>query len=208
MRTPSATTDLGQGLVEFALVIPLFLVLLIGVFEFAFALNADLSINYASRDAALLAAEAGRGPGADCTILRKIEGDPTTGQSADVSAPADRRRILTVEVYWSDQNGVPIPVGSPSRNIWTRAGSTACAYPGNLAYTVPYTLTTNAYPELSRCNVLGGCAATGGHAGMDTIGVRITYDYRWQTPLQTLLGAAGPGLTLVQSNATRMEPVL
>ncbi len=49
--------DKGQSLVEFAFVIPIFLVLLIGVIEFAFLMNANLSISYATRDAALVAAE-------------------------------------------------------------------------------------------------------------------------------------------------------
>ena len=51
--------DTGQSLVEFALVIPIFLVLLMAVIEFAFLMNGQLSINYATRDAALIAAEAG-----------------------------------------------------------------------------------------------------------------------------------------------------
>ena len=84
----------------------------------------------------------------------------------------------------------------------------ACAYGGNLAYTVPYTLTSTTYPEAIRCNISGGCTPVGGNAVIDTIGVKITYAYTWHTPLGNLLSWTGAGLTLVQSNASRMEPVL
>lgn len=198
----------GQVVVQFAMVIPLFILILVATIEFVFVLNAQLSITYATRNGALLAAEAGTGPGADCAVLRSIEGDAVTGEVASVSPPAQTSAILSVEIYLSDQNGTPIPAGNPKRNIWTRTGSTACGYPANLAYTVPYTLTTAGYPEASRCNNHNGCALQGGNPVIDTVGVRITYAYTWHTPLSALLAWTGGGWTLVQSNATRMEPVL
>ena len=44
----------GQSLVEFALVFPIFFILLLGIIEFAFVFNAMLAVNFASRE---------RGPG-------------------------------------------------------------------------------------------------------------------------------------------------
>ena len=67
----------GQSLVEFALVFPIFFTLFLGIVEFAFAFNALLSVNFASRNAALAAAEAGNAAGADCVILSGIESDMT-----------------------------------------------------------------------------------------------------------------------------------
>ena len=49
----------GQSAVEFALVLPLFLLILIGLIEFAFAFSTLNSINYTARDVALTAAEGG-----------------------------------------------------------------------------------------------------------------------------------------------------
>ena len=54
----------GQTLVEFALVFPMFFILFLGVIEFAFSFNAILAVNFASRNAALAAAEAGATGGA------------------------------------------------------------------------------------------------------------------------------------------------
>ena len=90
----------GQSLVEFSLVIPLFLILLMAVIEFAFLMNGQLSINYATRDAALVAAEAGNAVGADCVILQKVE--------QDVTAPANPANISQVQVFWTNANGQPL----------------------------------------------------------------------------------------------------
>jgi hypothetical protein len=47
----------GQTLVEFALVFPLFITLMLFIIEFAFVFSALLGVNYASRNGALIAAE-------------------------------------------------------------------------------------------------------------------------------------------------------
>lgn len=199
--------ETGQSLVEFALVIPLFLVLVIGVIEFAFLLSANLSVSYATRDAALVAAEAGDTSGADCLILQKIEND--------VTAPSSDAAIQGVQIYWSDQNG---NVKSGAINAYARTGNTTCSINGtNL--TVPYSkVGALLYPDTDRCNVILGTGCANGHTGLDTIGVKLTYQYSWHTPLRCLVGLVGSGnggcwsntagWTLVSSNAMRMEPVL
>ncbi len=73
------------------------MVILFGVIEFAFVLNASLSVEFATRDAALAAAEAGTTPGADCSILKVVE--------ASIGAPADKARIQEVQIYRSDASG-------------------------------------------------------------------------------------------------------
>jgi Flp pilus assembly protein TadG len=183
----------GQSLAEFALVFPFFAVILFGVIEFAFVFNAVLSIDFATRDAALAAAEAGDKPGADCSVLRAVE--------RSVGAPADPGSITTVRIFMATPTGAAKgPV-----NTFTRGGTFACA---DGTGTMPYTRTTNSYPEdSSRCNVLAGCPSTGSPT-VDTIGVEMTYVYKWKTPLASLLPMSGPGYTIVKANAMRMEPVL
>jgi Flp pilus assembly protein TadG len=65
----------GQTLVEFAVVFPLFWLVLVGLIEFSFAFQSVLSVSFASRNAAVIAAEAGASPTGDCSILRSVEGD-------------------------------------------------------------------------------------------------------------------------------------
>ena len=71
--------------------------LFLGIIEFAFAFNAILAVNFASRNAALYAAEAGTNAGGDCVILNSIEDD--------ISAPGEHRqhhedRGLPRQVEW------------------------------------------------------------------------------------------------------------
>ncbi len=185
----------GQSLVEFAMVFPLFFTLFLGIIEFAFAFNAILGVNYASRNAALAAAEAGTSLGSDCVILNRIEGD--------IGAPANKTNITSIEIYRAKSNGddyVP-----SEKTTFTRTGSLTCTMPDGTSTTVPYTRSSNGYPEINRCNVLAGCGGT--HTTIDHIGVRIAYTHNFVTPLQTFVGG-GNGFSFSRSNVMRMEPIL
>jgi len=198
-------TSRGQSLVEFALVFPVFMLMIIGFVEFAFVFNALLSIGHATRDAALIAAEAGNAAEADCLILQQVEND--------VGAPADKARIQQVVIYRADQNGA---VYLGQQNVYMRTGlytpgnSTSCTLADGSTLTVPYTTTAPTYPAASRCNILAGSTngCLPGHPSVDTIGVKITYRHTWLSPIANFVSLGGSGVTLVQSNAMRMEPVL
>jgi TadE-like protein len=192
------TSTKGQSLVEFALVIPIFFTLLIGVIEFSLALNAVLAVNFASRDATLTASEAGNSVGSDCAILRMVQDR--------IGAPADDDLIIDVKIFRSNTVGTPVPVGSPAQNTYARGGSMSCPLPGDTGSTIAFHLVGSAgYPETSRCNTLAGC---GSGRTLDHIGVEIRYAYSWHTPLGNFVGLAGSGYTIDKANAMRMEPVL
>jgi Flp pilus assembly protein TadG len=196
MRRGRFGSTRGQGLVEFALVFPIFVTMLMGFIEFAFVFNALLSIGHATRDAALIAAEAGNNTGADCAILAQVE--------KDVSAPANPARITQVLIYRSNQNGAVV---GGQQNAYTRTGSTTCTLSDGTTLTVPYSMSgSGTYPSSGRCNVQVGCPDST-HA-LETIGVKVVYQHSWVTPLANLVFLGGAGATLTQSNAMRMEPVL
>lgn len=185
----------GQSLVEFALVIPLFLLLFVALIEFAMVLNAVLAINFASREASLIGAEAGNAGEADCVILAAVE--------TAVGPPAAPSQITGVRIYQANRAGTVMP---GRVNAYVRTGETTCTYPDGAVVRVPYSRVGGAgYPETSRCNVLAGC---GSSTTVDQIGVEVTYQYSWRTPMYTLLGWSSAGYTLIKSNAMRMEPVL
>ena len=50
--SPRRHRDRGQSLVEFAMAVPVFLVILLGMVEMGFAFDHALTINYASREGA------------------------------------------------------------------------------------------------------------------------------------------------------------
>jgi hypothetical protein len=197
----------GQALVEFALIFPLFFLLLRGLIEFAFIFNASLGVNFASRNASLIAAEAGSSNLADCVILQKIEGD--------LRAPIDRTLIQRVTIFKADRAGKPV---SPAvQVVYLRSGSMNCFFTtGTVA--LPYTLQGGGnYTGTTRCDELAGCAVSppttpATYRPLDTIGVTVVYRYRYHTPLRHLLpflpGAAAGYFDVTWSNVMRMEPIL
>ena len=190
MRSPRMRgRDEGQAFVEFALLLPLIVLIVIGLMEFGMFLNSRNAVEFASRDGSMLAAEGGNAIGTDCVVLDKIE--------RDIVSPARNIRIQTVTIYWSDRNGDQV---SNNANIYTRTGSTTCNYGGGQSLTVPYTLTTGNYLEGARCDVLAGCG--GSHPGLDTVGVKVTYQHRWITTLVQQTGT----ITFTVASATRVEP--
>ena len=191
-RGPLTSSEHGQALVEFAIVLPLFLSLLFGLVEFAFVLNASSTVNYVSRVAALLAAEGGRTEGTDCMVLRRID--------LEFTSPTTATRVSRVEIYWSDSNGDQI---ASNVNVYDRTGVLTCRYGDGSTITVPYTRALNNYPESERCDVLDGCG--GLHTTVDDIGVRITYAHQWVTSLGQHIA---PPIVFQRSTGVRMEPTL
>lgn len=194
----------GQTLVEFALVIPLFLVIFISIIEFGFMLNATLAVNFATRDAALIAAEAGDASLADCTILQYVEND--------ISAPLSDSQIQTVTIYQANRAGQPV---AGVQNVYQRSGSMDCVFSDTETVTLPYTATSTTYPSGNRCNELAGCAVDGSpgvYVPLDSVGVKVTYRYPYHTPIGNLLpflpGASTGYLDFTWANVMRMEPIL
>ena len=197
LRKPNSK---GQALVEFAFVFPLFMILLVAVIEYGFLMNANLASSYATRDASLVAAEAGNATGSDCAILKKIEDD--------INGPSDPKNITNVQIYWADPVTGAAKAGYINTYVRSTSQTKSCLV-GGVSFTLPYIdLASPPYPEASRCNVIIGCPGPPVHPGLDTIGVQITYNYIWHTPLKSLLGFTGAGWTVVKSNAMEMEPVL
>lgn len=184
-------------MVEFALVFPIFMLLIIGLVEFALTFSVMLNVNYASRDAALLAAEVGAVPYADCIILQTLDNalDGATHLS----------EIQEVRIFWADPNGAEKP---GKANVYAYGGvGTSCGLPDGTTLKVPYTATALNYPTNVRCTVLAGCGAL--HpAGPDTIGVLIAFHHNWLTPLPNLVTLPVNGITFNRSNTMQMEPVL
>ena len=193
----------GQAMVEFALIFPILMVLVMAVIEFSLAFNAVLDINHASESAVLVASETGNTPGADCLILQSVD--------ANVSVPNATSSILQVQIQRTGPAGGSVYAA----DIYSRTGSTTCTLADSTTVTVPYTATSTGYPEAQRCNIMEGCPSfTPVRSTVDTIGVQVKYTYTWRTPLGSLLtmiggpGPGGGGYTFSKRNVSRLEPVL
>lgn len=197
----------GQGLVEFALVIPIVVVLVMGLLEVALAMNASLAVNRASQYGAHLAATAGNLLGADCLILESIDDDMgVPNNPAAISEVVIERTALAGDTSYAQQT-------------WDRSGATDCVKPDGTTVSVPYTLTVNGYPESQRCSQLDGCPTmVPARSTVDNIGVTVRYRHAWVTPLNGALdllvegGSSGGGTpggwSFEQRNIFRIEPNL
>jgi hypothetical protein len=169
----------GQSVVEFALVFPLFMFLLMATVEFGFLYNNILTIQFASRQGVSAAAQVGGEDGADCAILKAVEGA--------LSTPIDKARVTAVEIFQSNAAGDPVP---GRINRYVRTGPLDC--PG--IATQPYALVgTEGYPQAARKDTLA--------EGLEVVGVRIEYEYRAITPF-----AAGRTWEVSDGATLRMEP--
>jgi Flp pilus assembly protein TadG len=195
----------GQTLVEFAMVIPMVVVMLMALLELALGLNASMAVNRASQHGAHIAASGGNVLGTDCLILERVEKDMGAPNTAsNISQVVVERTALVGNLSYAQQT-------------WGRHGETDCVRPDGTTVKVPYTLDINGYPEAQRCTVLGGCPSlTPARSSVDNIGVIVRYTHDWKTPLNGALdllspgsgGGGGGGWTFEQRNIFRIEPTL
>jgi hypothetical protein len=169
----------GQTLVEFALVIPLFLTLLFAVLEFGFLYNSQLTIQFAARQGVSAAAQAGAVDGADCSVLAAVE--------SALASPVRRGDVTSVEIFLSNTSGDPV---GTQINTYTRTGTLVCPGPGDQPYTL---VGAEGYPQQDRKETLVD--------GLDIVGVRIDFDYNGITPI-----GAGQTWALSDGATLRMEP--
>src|SRR6059036_1198865 len=97
---PAIRDCAGQSIVEFALLLPVFFLVLIGLIELSFVWNSRNTVLFAARDGSMLAAEGGNNYGTDCFVLDRVE--------KDVTSPASAVRVQQVQIYWSDRNGAQV----------------------------------------------------------------------------------------------------
>lgn len=107
-----ASGDTGASLVEFALVLPILLILTFGIIEFGIALNRVQAVEAAAREGARLASISGSTQAdVDARVMQALQGVPL--QSPVVVAPVtpcqDRQGQL-VEVVVTTQHQIDIPL--------------------------------------------------------------------------------------------------
>lgn len=101
----------GQSLVEFALIIPLILLILMGILEFGVMLNTYLAINHSSKEGARLGALGGT----DTEILAGIISSSPTLDPAKITVHIDpiqstriRGSAITVKVVYNYNVMLPV----------------------------------------------------------------------------------------------------
>ncbi len=106
----------GQAIVEFVLILPVFLLILMGMLEFGVAFDHRNAMAYAVREGARVGASLGNGgsnpSGVDPTILAAVQ--------RGLTDPILIENITSIEIFKADTNGAPV---SGKINLYDRYGT-------------------------------------------------------------------------------------
>lgn len=168
----------GATLIEASLIMPIMLLVMIGTLELGLAFKDYLTVSYASREGARVAALAGDRPEADCEIVHAV---------IDILGPNSLSNFQGLQIFKADPStGNQI---AASTNTWTLTGSDPydCAN--------DWTIVEN-WPSTSRA-VLFGPSST-----LDIIGVRVINTHDYITGLPPFAGS----IDIDEATISRMEP--
>jgi Flp pilus assembly protein TadG len=173
-------------MVEFTMVFMIFMTIVVALMEFSFLLTTKIGVTNTAQNAVQLASQLGNTASSDFQILQLVE--------KGISAPMDKAKIVSVEIFKTDAYGTK----NLGEDRYTRDGG-LYHNPSDLTKTVPYTQGTYTYAPATRQNVVA--------TGVDYIGVIVTYQYAWITPIPNLVSLGSTGIKFVQSSVSRMEPI-
>jgi Flp pilus assembly protein TadG len=171
----------GQSVVEFAILIPLFLMLLLGMLEFGFVFSHHLGLEYATREGARMAAALGSGT--NQVACDHVDENVIAALQRVVTSPGSQLKlanISAVRIYEADVNGVQV---GALVNVWTPGTG-----PVVDGYALKFSQTSVGWSACTRKN-----SWTVPNNPPDSVGVSLTYRYDMITPLGNLVQAFGGG---------------
>ncbi len=203
----------GQALYEFAILLPVFLLLLLGTFEFGFMFLQNLTLEYSTREGARAGAAMADGSQTDQSC---VSGGGTVGAAnvdpliidavqrvlTSSGSQVDLSKVTSIVIYKANSSGQD----SGPDYIWTWVGSGAGASVG--CQTPPLKL---AFSQTSGTGWPAGTRNNGANGVVpNSIGVSITYKYQFRTPLGGILsffgGTSWSSLTMTDSTVMALEP--
>lgn len=204
-RPPAATHDSrqrGQGLVEFALVLPIFVALVVSIGELGLIFGKISSLGYASREGARVGSALALGDQSLCSVsdqdLSGVDAVLVAAVQRILRSPdsgIDLGKVQEIRIFKATSSGTET---GGLVNIWRYAGPGAGPEvdPGPGRANIDFAPVQVVWPACSRVN-------TG--VSPDSIGVTVRYTYDFVTPMPQVLDAlSGGALTLTLSETTVM----
>ena len=197
----------GQAMVEYAIIVPAFVLLLMGMLEFGFVFNHNLNLEYATREGARTGAALANGGTSNCPVAGNTDGASITNPDIDAyiiaavqrvltspGSPIDITQVSTIKIWKNDPANPGVPI-SGEVNTWTNTGAGSGPTVDGVALT--FTQTTRNWHVCERNN---------SNVPPDSIGVSLNYTYKMITPLAAVLKFFGPGgvATLPMADQTVM----
>lgn len=167
----------GQSLVEFAVILPVFALILLGMLEMGLAFSHHLTIEYATREGSRTGSALANGGATNCVggvDAAQIDQQIVAAVQRVLKSPGSPislAAVTEIRLYRSDASGNQV---GGQANVWNPTpGAGPDIDPGVGVDRLDFSQRTVGWPVCSR---LSGPA-------YDSIGVRIRYSYRFQTPL-------------------------
>lgn len=184
--------QLGQGLVEFVIILPVFLLFLLAMLEMGLAFNHHMTLEYATREGSRTGAALGNGGSTNC-----VGGVDAANIDAQIVAavqrvlkspgsPINLGAVAEIRLYRADGSGNQ---SGSAANVWRYTPGTGPDIdPGTGVDRLDFSQGSSGWHVCSR--------STGPNP--DSIGVSIRYGYPFQTPLGAVASLfQGPPATLL-----------
>jgi Flp pilus assembly protein TadG len=200
-RSPGGRSQRGQGLTEFALIVPVFTLLLLGMLEFGLAFNHYMTLEYGTREGARVASALANGGSGNCiagTDLYAIDEQTIAAVQRllkSPGSPVNLADISEIRTYRATSTGEQ--QGSQA-NVWRYTPGAGPLVDGAR---IDFTRTSHGWPVCSRNNAT---------PNPDSVGVRINYSYRLSTPLGAIMrmlgGDQGATIPIVDRTVMALNP--
>lgn len=177
----SGRSDRGQSLVEFALIVPVFVLILFGMLEFGFVFSHNLTLQYATREGARTGALLANGGGLT-TACGTVDPDPFVVAAVQrvldsPGSPISIGQVSQIRIYSATASGGEAgPV-----DVWDNKG--AGSGPTVDGQALNFKLTSQGWAP---------CARDNASVPPQSVGVSLTYTYTMVTPLSAIYGFFGP----------------
>jgi Flp pilus assembly protein TadG len=198
----------GQGLVEFAMLVPVFLLILLGMLEFGFAFSHNMTLNSATREGARAGAAMADGSQKDttcgATTLTASNVDPLIMAAVQrvLKSPGsmiDMAQITNVQIYKVSADGLT----TGPTNVWTYR-------PGNAGNPAVPCLSPTQRLDFYESSHAWDVATRDNGVTPDSVGVSITYTYQFRSALGGILrfigGNGAASLQMTDRTVMALEP--
>lgn len=171
----------GQSVIEFAMVLPVFMMLLLGMLEFGFVFSHHLGLEYATREGARMASALGSGT--NQIACADVDKNVIGALQRVVTSPGSEIRladITEVRIFSADADGSQI---GGLANVW-RPGTGPVVDGAALSF-------QEASAAWDACGRKNSWTRPG--TPPDSVGISLTYRYDLVTPLGGLVKVFGSG---------------
>jgi hypothetical protein len=189
----------GQSLVEFAILVPAFMIVIFGMLEFGMVFSHHLSLEYATREGARVGSALGSGttqaPCVKTGSLEPVDWLIIAAVQRVLSSPGSpvvMGNVTTIHIYKADTNG-----NETSRNIWSPGNVSGQSVDG---VALQFHETSHGWD----CSTSARKKSPIGSA--DSLGVSLTYTYNSITPIGALLRWSGNQLTITDRTVMAINP--